>query len=390
MLGFSRRKRAAKRNRDSLAHREDVKRKLEIIQWSYGEVLDATKHQDDKIGRFLTAIAFLTTGALALMFRSDLLAYQWKIGWPGLVDVGYGEFPLLAWFAGAFYACVLLAVSLLLSSLGAPLRVPGVQERYGPNLKDSRLFFTHIARERGDVWERRWLDANPAEIEKEILGHYVNETHNIAERADGKYARTRIGAAFFSIGLSYLAVSILLAIAGIVAGKGPSDVAVLVRGVLGVILGGHAWLQIRSVVVNQTASVQLKQDAVSGLGNAPQIWSAAGGLRRIQPLCVIYALALLLPGESPAARGAGALLAAGTAIFAVLSTWSRWRPGQQSACAVVERFVEFAVLPGILAGVALLFGGVFPLALAACLPVGLGWLLNTRSVPRLFHRKSAL
>src|SRR3712207_6746276 len=39
---------------------------LEGLQNSYKEVLDATKHQDDKIGRIFTGVAFLTAAALAL------------------------------------------------------------------------------------------------------------------------------------------------------------------------------------------------------------------------------------------------------------------------------------------------------------------------------------
>src|SRR4051794_32127601 len=42
-------------------------RAIELAERAYKEVLDATKHQDDKVGRFLTAIAFLTTGSIALI-----------------------------------------------------------------------------------------------------------------------------------------------------------------------------------------------------------------------------------------------------------------------------------------------------------------------------------
>ena len=43
--------------------------KVEIASRSYKEVLDATVHQDDKVGRILTAAAFLTTGALTIITR---------------------------------------------------------------------------------------------------------------------------------------------------------------------------------------------------------------------------------------------------------------------------------------------------------------------------------
>src|ERR1700723_3669088 len=47
-------------------------RYFEYARLSYTEVLDATKHQDDKIGRLLTAVAFLTVAALAMV--------QFKLG----------------------------------------------------------------------------------------------------------------------------------------------------------------------------------------------------------------------------------------------------------------------------------------------------------------------
>lgn len=363
--------------------REDLQRRLDIIRWSYGEVLDATKHQDDKIGRFLTAIAFLSTGAIALMFRTELVAYRWRVGQSGRSSVGYGDYPLLACFAGAFFLCVLLAVWLLLSSLSAPLRAPGAQARYGPSFQDSRLFFTHIAKERGDVWERRWRDRETPEIEREILGHYVNETHNLAERADGKYTQTRMGAALFGVGLSYLAVSILLALVVVAGGTPSGRLSLIVRIAIGSILGGHVWLQLHSIILNQMTSVQLKEDAMIRGGVAERLWLGVQSLRKIQPLCLIYALAILMPRESTLERVIGGASAAAAAILAVSITRARWRPGQGSRLAAAERVLEFGVAPAVLAAVSLLLGGVFPLILAACLPLGLGWLLNTRNLPRL-------
>ncbi|HQY32406.1 MAG TPA: hypothetical protein PLS68_00425, partial [Actinotalea sp.] len=44
----------------------DVKVRLELLRETYKEVLDAVKHQDDKIGRLLTGLAFLTAATLAV------------------------------------------------------------------------------------------------------------------------------------------------------------------------------------------------------------------------------------------------------------------------------------------------------------------------------------
>lgn len=46
---------------------------------AYAEVLAATKHEDDKVGRFLTAIAFLAAGAL-LFVEPRVLAARYDLG----------------------------------------------------------------------------------------------------------------------------------------------------------------------------------------------------------------------------------------------------------------------------------------------------------------------
>jgi len=69
---------------------ENVKAKIDLAQISYDEVLDATKHQDDKVGRFLTAIAFLTTGSIALIAAKNGLSRTYRLPWDSEV------YPLLA------------------------------------------------------------------------------------------------------------------------------------------------------------------------------------------------------------------------------------------------------------------------------------------------------
>ncbi|WP_217996947.1 hypothetical protein, partial [Nocardioides jensenii] len=86
--------------------------KLDLAERSYKEVLDATKHQDDKVGRFLTAIAFLTTGAIALITTNPSTAIAREFALPG----GSSQ-PLLAWVTGVFLAFTLGSVTLLLLCL---------------------------------------------------------------------------------------------------------------------------------------------------------------------------------------------------------------------------------------------------------------------------------
>lgn len=49
---------------------EDRPKMIARAEFTYREVLDATKHQDDKVGRFLTAISFLTAGTVAVVLQS--------------------------------------------------------------------------------------------------------------------------------------------------------------------------------------------------------------------------------------------------------------------------------------------------------------------------------
>ena len=68
-----------KRTRRVTDEWEVRQRKLEFAKEAYAEVLDATKHQDDKVGRYLAALAFLTTGAIALLLGEGILARDF--GW---------------------------------------------------------------------------------------------------------------------------------------------------------------------------------------------------------------------------------------------------------------------------------------------------------------------
>jgi hypothetical protein len=88
----------------------DEELELDFARKTYDEVLDATKHQDDKIGRFLTAIAFLFTGAIALGVRTDIPAVK--------VLIGGTPRALPAIFLGLFLALSIFSVLLLLVALG--------------------------------------------------------------------------------------------------------------------------------------------------------------------------------------------------------------------------------------------------------------------------------
>src|SRR4051812_35004730 len=92
---------------------------LQFARVAYAEVLDATKHQDDKIGRFLTAIAFLTAASLAFVNAAGLAATPFEI--PGF------RVQLLAILLGAFVTLAILSALWFVLSLSTQVTLPESQ-----------------------------------------------------------------------------------------------------------------------------------------------------------------------------------------------------------------------------------------------------------------------
>ena len=189
--------------------------KLRLLQDSYKEVLDATKHQDDKVGRFLTAVAFLIGGSIALGTRTDLAAASYQI------DALPAEPVLLpAYLLSLFLLFVAVSLLLLVTGLGARLYRP--DER--PGTSDSHLFFFLIAEmyERNPVeWDRLWL-GDAVTISQSLITEYKREIPNIARRATLKYRRTLYAGAFLQFAILLL---VLAAVLGFLAGSFPTTTA---------------------------------------------------------------------------------------------------------------------------------------------------------------------
>jgi hypothetical protein len=174
---------------------------LRYARDSYQEVLDATKHQDDKIGRFLTAIAFLIAGALVFT-RPEVLQARYVVGGAHL------RLPALALII--FMVLVVLSVLLYVLAMGAPLTVPSPATRRRQRHR-SYLFFLLIADETRESWWRLW-NTSDDEIEAELLHEYVNETRNIAQRVDQKYERANEASALFVVALLFFLLGTVLSV----------------------------------------------------------------------------------------------------------------------------------------------------------------------------------
>jgi uncharacterized integral membrane protein len=231
----------------------EVDAKLELITTSYNEVLDATKHQDDKIGQLLTSIAFLTAATLALA----------ALGIPSFVTRAFVvqpfKLPLGLIALAVFLVGVLFSVMLLLASLSTPLRLPGLGKksnstqsstdddsmRWAGGVKASQIYFFEISRVSLDQWESKW-DATVDALKRERLRSLIRETHNLGLRTSAKYDRTTEAVALLSMALLAFALSVVFVaiIAGSSSGHGPIALKLWQRVIIGGIFGCYLWAQL--------------------------------------------------------------------------------------------------------------------------------------------------
>lgn len=218
--------------------------KLKLITWAYGEVLDATKHQDDKIGRVLTSVAFLTAATLALASLSSARFVTRRF------DVSPFVLPLGLITLVIFLVGVAFTVMLLLTSLATPLRLPGMvtskhkHVEWAKGVRGSQLYFYEIAGLTANEWARKW-SAAPEELKKERLDSLVIETRNLADRTNSKYDRTTEAAALLSLALLAFALAVIfVAIAANTPSSLPIHLTIYDRAIIGVVIGGFCGLQL--------------------------------------------------------------------------------------------------------------------------------------------------
>ncbi|HEU5159790.1 MAG TPA: hypothetical protein VFU43_22535 [Streptosporangiaceae bacterium] len=225
---------------------DETDEKLKLIHGTYEEVLDATKHQDDKIGRLLTSIAFLTAATLALAALSSASFVTRTFETPPFT------LPLGLISLAVFLIGVVFTVMLLLTSLATPLRLPGLAESsHRPpmawirGVPASQLYFREIAGVSLDEWEDKW-GASVDELKKERFVSYVRETHNLGVRTNAKYDRTTESVALLS--LSLLAFALAVVFVAIAAGSPDAPAVVhlepLHRVVIGLVMGSYVELQL--------------------------------------------------------------------------------------------------------------------------------------------------
>lgn len=189
---------------------DDLDRKQSMLEFTYKEVLDATKHQDDKIGRLLTVIAFLTAGVLGLAN----LAGGRRID--AIFLLGQVRLPLVIICLSAFLFSILITVILLLVSFATPLRLPGDKpEASRPDVgavqdvRVSQLYFSEISKISLREWRHKWDGTGDVDaLKRERFDAFVRETHNLSVRTNFKYDRTTEAISVFAIALLAFALGV--------------------------------------------------------------------------------------------------------------------------------------------------------------------------------------
>jgi hypothetical protein len=230
---------------EAAAGPSETDKKLDMIVYSYGEVLDATKHQDDKIGQLLISISFLTAATLALaaLESGNFIMRTFA--------VAPYKLPLALIALIVFLIGVAWSVMLLLVSLSTPLRIPGITrpERDKPidwvnGIRASQIYFYEMSQVSVDQWEDKW-SASVEDLKRERLRSLIRETHNIGVRTRAKYDRTTEAVGLLSMALLAFALSIVFV--AIVAGTPSSSQAITLtwwqRLIIGWVFGCYAWLQ---------------------------------------------------------------------------------------------------------------------------------------------------
>lgn len=162
-----------------------TKTALDVFEKSYSEALAALKHQDDKLNRTLTALAFLTAAGVAIFVNLDK---------PPNAPVRFdGTGPSVgAVLFVVFLSSVAVALLSALSAIGPSAPLASTRKA-----RTSLLFYPLIARTEWDDMR----DKNDAELVQELTDNYHQEARDIAYRVRYKVARARESGAFVQLAI---------------------------------------------------------------------------------------------------------------------------------------------------------------------------------------------
>src|ERR1700694_2601919 len=163
----------------------DWKARAEVFEHSYEEVLAALKHQDEKLNRTLTAIAFLTAAGVTLyttVGKNVSLTY----------DGMSANVP--TFFFVLFLVLVVLALVSALAAIGPSTPLRDKSDYQGKS--GSLIYYEFIRRD--EEWPK-YIDWAPAQLYEKLAKNFHNESLTIARRVRYKVARSRESGSFVQL-----------------------------------------------------------------------------------------------------------------------------------------------------------------------------------------------
>lgn len=277
---------------------DEVDPKLELALFSYNEVLDATKHQDDKIGRMITGIAFLTAAALSLAALGGA-RFVTRSFYVSPYYIPLGLITLIVFLVG-----VIFTVLLLLGSLATPLRIPGLgqedeaerkrrrQQKWVRDVPVSQSYFYPISGVSVDRWVDKWR-GSVEDLKEERLESLIREIHNLAVRTTFKYNRGTEAVSALSFSLLTLGLAAtFVSISAATAGDSAIVLSPLQRLIIGFLLGGYSAMQLL---------IRVKYDSQEIKSNAQQ-WTLVRNPRTFANVFGLFVfVSVLMDQQWPAA-----------------------------------------------------------------------------------------
>lgn len=204
---------------------KDSKHRKEVFEHSYKEVLAVLKHQDDKLNRTLTALAFLTVAGVSLFTKLSGGGLRFGNGGPGVPSVCFV----------AFLIAIAVGVIVTLTAIGPGRPLPNhpssSAHREPPS---SLLFYASISHDL--KWEKK-LALSPKHLMEELAKNFHDEARGLSYRVNYKVARSREANAWVQFAIVALA---LMGIFG-VSGLSPSARWWIGGGLLGVVVAMPFW-----------------------------------------------------------------------------------------------------------------------------------------------------
>lgn len=200
----------------------EAARKLRVVKQIFDHVIDMTRHEDEKAGRILAPMAFLTV-AYAAIFASFL---------GNGVRFRYLSYDLITLAFLLYIACVTIGTVFILEAFGPRFNLPKLWKSSIPKeaqlesgVQSTRLkvpksifFFEHIAKEPREEWTE-YFSNSPEILEQKAVDDLVFEIHLISEKVSTKVNFVRRAKVFFFLAMIFFIVGTLLGAVSIFRGN---------------------------------------------------------------------------------------------------------------------------------------------------------------------------